>query len=365
MMHTLPSSPRISAGAIAALALAATTMPAFADGATAGDATRTLLVSDYIGDKIIRYEDRSPDRSQPYTPVDHFVGNGISPMNGPDGLALSNNGQILYAANGVGDAIETYNPETGEYLGRFAGPPLAGLVNPVDMAISASGDVYVTDGGGTDDIYRYNLNGTLLGVLTVGGAFNDPIDRPQGITFGPDGKLYVADADDDLVRRINPTTGVVEQNFGVAPEAGYQMDFPQRLAFGPDGKVYVTAGASNNVIRIDTQTGDTEQFITPGLGGLGNPIGLAFDDEGYLLVVSDNNFTVLEYTPLGAFSRAAVLAGSGGLQGAGINAGPVDLLFLTFPTPQPCSSADRVAPFGVLNFADVQSFIGQFGVGCP
>lgn len=36
-----------------------------------------------------------------------------------------------------------------------------------------------------------------------------------------------------------------------------------------------------------------------------------------------------------------------------------------FITPGPCSRADLAAPFGVLNFADVQSFLGAFGAQLP
>jgi glucose/arabinose dehydrogenase len=55
----------------------------------------------------------------------------------------------------------------------------------------------------TDEVLRYDLaTGAFLGVFAAGGG----LDNPVGLTFGPDGHLYVASDVTDQVLRYDLDT---------------------------------------------------------------------------------------------------------------------------------------------------------------
>jgi sugar lactone lactonase YvrE len=131
-----------------------------------------------------------------------------------------------------------------------------------------------------------------------------------GIAINADGILYFADMNNHRIRRVdfgaNVITTVVGN--GTAGYSGDNMDprlaslnLPADLEFGPDGRLYI-ADAGNNVVRavdfgaltIVTVAGDGQM----GFGGdggpatsaqLANPQGIAFDAAGDLYIADTFN----------------------------------------------------------------------------
>lgn len=105
--------------------------------------------------------------------------------------------------NGDGDTNDA-----GEVATFFSGANASGLVAPTGnvftMTQAASGDVYIGDGG-TDSVYRLrdrNNDGTAQGVGEAqvwlsgsGNASGISLQTPNGIAEGPDGAIYVVEAD--------------------------------------------------------------------------------------------------------------------------------------------------------------------------
>jgi sugar lactone lactonase YvrE len=81
--------------------------------------------------------------------------------------------------------------------------------------------------------------------------------RPIGMTIGPDGNLYVADSENNVVRRVDED-GIIETVLGDPGEAGFsalpisiadaRLSDPADLLFGPDGRLYV-ADMLNAAVR--------------------------------------------------------------------------------------------------------------------
>ena len=97
----------------------------------------------------------------------------------------------------------------------------------------------------------------------------------NGISFGPDGDLYLSSVVTPAVARIDPESGEILDNWG--PADGPKS--PDDLAFGPDGSVYWT-DISDGEVAMRTPEGETRVVASPGVGV--NPI--TFSDDGRLFV---------------------------------------------------------------------------------
>ena len=143
--------------------------------------------------------------------------------------------------------------------------------------------------------------------------------RPSG-ALALDGKnLYIADSLNNRIRKIDLDTNIIDCVAGKL-EPGYsgdggsaleaQFNFPNDIEMGPDGKLYV-ADRMNNVIRaidlanntVETVVGTGEQcdvgktecadHVPARQIGLNEPYGLAFDAAGNLYVADTHNSRIL------------------------------------------------------------------------
>jgi sugar lactone lactonase YvrE len=144
----------------------------------------------------------------------------------PGGLAFSLSGNLL-VADLCRSVIREYSP-TGENLGIFAS---AGLSNPGDLAIDATGNLFVsnTDNGGEfrNTIHKFSPTGQDLGIFASTG-----LHFPGGLAFDPLGNLFVANGEqrpggsDYSIRKFSPT-GEDLGDFAVL------SDQPRDLAVAP------------------------------------------------------------------------------------------------------------------------------------
>src|SRR5208283_4701468 len=103
------------------------------------------------------------------------------------------------------------------------------------------------------------------------------ISYPQGLTFGPDGNLYVADNVANSILRYNGTTGT---SMGTFASTGWD---PTSVRFGPDHNLYVSVFYGHMIERYDGTSGaDLGPFVPSGSGGLTWDIDIAFGPDGNL-----------------------------------------------------------------------------------
>jgi sugar lactone lactonase YvrE len=187
------------------------------------------------------------------------------------------------------------------------------------FAISAAGRMTVVAGGGAPTAFgpRRALRGD------GDRAEHSLLSNPVALALDADGNLYVADAGDRLVRRIDLRTGITTAILGTdpspfpqppvaaaAPQDAGRHDGatvrvrPQGLAIDPAGSLCVSDGATHTVYRVRATGGSLEAVAGSGLPGftgdggiaararLSSPEGIAFDRAGNLFIADRANHCV-------------------------------------------------------------------------
>ncbi len=72
--------------------------------------------------------------------------------------------------------------------------------HPADVAVSASGDIYVADGFGNSSVHKFSSEGQLLASWGVPGVQPGEFSTPHGIWVDEDHRVYVADRENSRVQ---------------------------------------------------------------------------------------------------------------------------------------------------------------------
>jgi streptogramin lyase len=210
----------------------------------------------------------------------------------PRGICLKNN--VLYVANlqdsGTTKAgiapdgeIDRYDATTGAFLGDFSRPAgWTGQFNPRAVVFGPDGNLYasVFDSSNLSLGYVVKIDvSTGAESLFANESTTAPdMHRPEGLTFGPDGKLYVtgyrADASGtDKIVVLSPATGAEVSS--IALDAVSQpRAYGQAMIFGPGGRLFMPISTlavpdSGAVRSYDVSTGSFVNFEAPGTLGSG------------------------------------------------------------------------------------------------
>lgn len=197
----------------------------------------------------------------------------------PNGIALGSDG-TLYIADTNNNRVRAVSPE------GIIRTVAAGLAVPYGIAIDADGAVYVSELQG-GRIRRIEANGTLSTVA-------EQLVRPMGLAFDHHGNLYIAESGRHIIHKLDrdgvrtPFAGTGTPGFsgegGPAREA--MLALPRTLTIDAQGNVYVTDAGNGFIRRIDP-TGVIRRVINLVVP---NPMGLAANDEGTLFLSTATGF---------------------------------------------------------------------------
>lgn len=154
----------------------------------------------------------------------------------------------------------------------------------------------------------------------------------NGSAVGPDGTIYVADLNNHTIRKVTPT-GVVTTLAGSAGNAAYtnhatsgagaRFNLPAGIVYW-NGALYVADANNHAIRRVDPNTGATTTFAGNGTAGTVNgtgtgarfnqPAAIAVDAAGTLYVAEAGNHSIRKVTTPGAV--VTTLAGAPGSSGA-------------------------------------------------
>jgi sugar lactone lactonase YvrE len=333
MVTTLAGTPGIRGSADGMGAMASFDSPA----GVAVDTTGNVYVADTGSDTIRKVTALGLVSTIAGTPGSPGGADGAGPMasfNAPSGLAFDAVSGGLYAADTNNDTLRTVTlagtvatvagtASTGTADGTSL---VARFLNPVGVAVDASGNVYVADP--TECAIR--MISPLGMVSTLAGGTRGSADGtgpaaafngPNALAVDAAGNLYVADTGNDTVRMIAPG-GVVTTLAGAAGKSGSadgpgpaaRFDGPLGVAVDASGDVWIADSGNGTIRRISPKGLVTTVAGTAGVDGYLDGTGAAaqFDElEGVATDANGNAYavegtgTVREITPQGIVTTLA------------------------------------------------------------
>jgi hypothetical protein len=291
--------------------------------------------------------------------IDVFVPSGSGGLDDPWAMAFGPDGNV-YVTSLATDNVLRFDGVTGAFIDQYVATGVAGLKDSKDVLFGPDGHLYVSNsaaaGGvpGPHEVLRFQGPlGTSPGAPLpapgrAGAVFvsdgSGGLNNPNGLAFGPDAHLYVANTFGDSINRYNSSTGAFLNTFVSANSGG--LDVPSQIQFRPDGFLYVTSQATDQVLRYNAVTGSfVDAVVTAGSDGLDDPNGLLFDTAGNMYVASMARSSVLRF---GSASQAAFAISLNAP-----SASPVSVSYST--APGTATASDFTAASGTITFAPGQT----------
>ena len=178
-----------------------------------------------------------------------FVGSGSNnpgPVSAANPSSSSNSVKVFSAFTG---ALVPGGLPNGDFFVAGTG----GITNGIDdVAFDTAGNFYVT-ALSDNKVVKFDSTGNLVNDNFASG---NGLTRPTGLTFGPDGNLYVSSSLSDQILTYDGGTGAFISAFVTDSNGAiFGLDTPRGLIFGPDGNLYVASrnergGLPNSGIRV-------------------------------------------------------------------------------------------------------------------
>ena len=228
----------------------------------------------------------------------------ITELNGPWGVAVSDDGHVIVTEN-RGHCVTILDNE-GKKVKSLGGRGGSGNVQfswPRGVAITPDNFILVSDE--SHRIQKISMDGDCI--ASVGEKGSEPLqfDTPDGIAISPiTGQVYIADRCNHRIQVLNPDL-TFSHSFGSRGSANGQFQNPFDIAIDSQGLVYVADLNNHRIQKFSPDGKFVAQFGSygSGPGQLNCPYGITLDTAGTCLVyVSDwDNHCVSVFTSDGVF----------------------------------------------------------------
>lgn len=273
-------------------------------------------------------------------------------------------GRALTILTLAGNGVQDFKGDGGAAI-------VASLSNPRGVAVDAAGNVYISDStnnrvrkveAATGTIVTVVGNGTRDYSGDGGPAIKASLAFPMGLAVDRDGNLFIADARNHRIRRVDAKTGIITTVAGQGirglggdngPALSALMSYPTSVAVDEGGDVFITDSENGGIRRVEKKTGiissvvgegtpgaKTDPSGTPTIRGLFvAPVGLTYDGKGSLYV-ADSFLNRVKKIEL-ATRKVTIVAGKGVNQYCGDN-GPAKEACLNQPSGVALDAAGNV-----------------------
>jgi sugar lactone lactonase YvrE len=190
----------------------------------------------------------------------------------PGGMTFGAGGRLYIADTGISN-VHIYDGPGSATPGASVAELSGNLIQPTSVAVNGAGDLYVAGAlNGGVDVWKYNSGSQTFteGASPIGvGDLTNPID----LAFAPNGDLYVLDGQ-NFIKRFDGSGNYL----GVVDDFSTSPFIPGGITFGPDGGLYVSGidysrSATGEVLRFNADGTNESLFVS---GGLDNPTFLRF-----------------------------------------------------------------------------------------
>lgn len=252
------------------------------------------------------------------------INNPFGVVRGPDGdiYFCEYTGQRIRKVTADGN-IHTIagNGKTG-YTGD-GGPALKAALNkPHEIRFDQHGDLYLTDMA-NHVIRKVDMKTGIISTVAGTGerghsgddgpATQARLNKPHSLQFGPDGRLYICDIGNHVIRRVNLRNGVITRFAGTgkpgptpdrSPINGTPLKGPRTIDFDSQGDLWLATREGNQVFRFDLKEKVIHHIAGTGKKGFtgnGGPAkkatlsgskGIAIDQAGNVYLADTESHTV-------------------------------------------------------------------------
>lgn len=294
-------------------------------------ATRPPVTKDTLSGRMYTYAGNPYDSTGAQVPFSGDGGPAIkATLNEPDGVCIDAAGNLYIAdlynerirkvtAQGIISTIAG-NGQAG-YSGD-GGPAVAAELDlPGGLAVDAAGNVYFADYDNscirkvsTSGIISTYAGNGQQGFKGDGGPANSAeLNRPTGVAVDNAGNLYIADYQNDRIRKVN-TNGIISTVAGGGnsnPVNGSPAD--SVILYAPDGvavdasdNIYIASLVGSRIFKVNTNgiistiagSGSYSKGGYSGDGGpavnaqLNSPTDVILDGSGNIYIADANNYVI-------------------------------------------------------------------------
>ena len=283
----------------------------------------------------------------------------------PAAVCVDKNGKV-YVANNADNLIMTvYHDTLRTIVGdtSLSGSSDSGdghqadsaqLRNPNGLCLDTAGNIYIAEW--YNDLIRKvdahtGIITTICGVSGSGfGGDNGPataaqLSHPHGICADPANNLYIADYDNQRIRKINLTTGNITTIAGTGangysgdngPATSAALSYPNSVSADTSGNIFFAETGNNTIRRINAATGVITTIAGSGPQGfspdgtaatsalLNQPNAVFADKYGYIYISDYGNDIIRTISPDGLIYT---IAGTGAHGYSGDEGRPLDASF--------------------------------------